>query len=282
MKRCRIIPLIPGREMIVKAEDSYGNPHAIGDLHDAALGLLRPHDQPVEQRKYITHADIRVKCHNCKTCAEKYDQTDKGSLDNLQPLGRLRCVLILYDKIRFSDIDHLQTRALFLQKLNDEGNTIVLITSNLGARFLAGQSAPLGFAAGSEAVFEKQAAQAVEEAKKWFRPELVGRLDELIVFRPLSDESMSAIAEKMLCRLEVRAARSGYQLRHTPQVGAVLAARARSAYGARELRRQVDRAVEQALADQIAAGTACTGQHWTADCTAEGTIVLRQDETATL
>ena len=80
----------------------------------------------------------------------------------------------------------------------------------------------------------------------------------------------------------VRAARSGYQLRHTPQVGAVLAARARSAYGARELRRQVDRAVEQALADQIAAGTACTGQHWTADCTAEGTIVLRQDETATL
>lgn len=99
----------------------------------------------------------------------------------------------------------------------------------------------------------------MEEAKKWFRPELVGRLDELIVFRPLSDESMSAIAEKMLCRLEVRAARSGYQLRHTPQVGAVLAARARSAYGARELRRQVDRAVEQALADQIAAGTACTG-----------------------
>ena len=164
----------------------------------------------------------------------------------------------------------------------DFRNTIVLITSNLGARFLAGQSAPLGFAAGSEAVFEKQAAQAVEEAKKWFRPELVGRLDELIVFRPLSDESMSAIAEKMLCRLEVRAARSGYQLRHTPQVGAVLAARARSAYGARELRRQVDRAVEQALADQIAAGTACTGQHWTADCTAEGTIVLRQDETATL
>ena len=49
-------------------------------------------------------------------------------------------------------------------------NTIVLLTSNLGARFLAGQSTPLGFAAGSEAVFEKQSAQAIEEAKKWFRP----------------------------------------------------------------------------------------------------------------
>ena len=81
---------------------------------------------------------------------------------------------------------------------------------------------------------------------------------------------------------EQRAARRGYRLRHTPQVGAALAARARSAYGARELRRQVDRAVEQALANRIAAGTACVGQHWTADCAADGSIVLREDETVTL
>ena len=90
------------------------------------------------------------------------------------------------------------------------------------------------------------------------------------------------LAEKMLCQLEQRAARSGYQLHHTPRVGQALAAKARSAYGARELRRAVDRAVEQALADQIASGTACVGQHWTADCSADGAIVLREDETATL
>ena len=80
----------------------------------------------------------------------------------------------------------------------------------------------------------------------------------------------------------IRDSRSGYRLRHTPQVGAALAARAQSAYGARELRRQVDRAVEQALANRIAAGTACVGQHWTADCAADGSIVLREDETITL
>ena len=160
----------------------------------------------------------------------------------------------------------------------DFRNTIILLTSNLGARFLAGQSAPLGFAAGSEAVFEKQSAQAIEEAKKWFRPELVGRLDELIVFRPLAEDSLCAIAEKLLGQLEARAARNGYQLTHTPRVGAVLAARARSPYGARELRRQVDRAVEQALANQIASGTAHTGQHWTADCTVDGAIVLEEGE----
>ena len=161
----------------------------------------------------------------------------------------------------------------------DFRNTIVLLTSNLGARFLAGQSAPLGFAAGSEVLFEKQSAQAIEEAKKWFRPELVGRLDELIVFRPLADESLCAIAEKLLGQLEERAAHNGYQLTHTPRVGPALAARARSPYGARELRRQVDRAVEQALADQIAAGAAHTGQHWTADCTGDGSVVLEESET---
>ena len=199
--------------------------------------------------------------------------------------------VVLFDEIEKAhpDIQNILLQILEDGELTDAmgrkadfRNTIVLLTSNLGARFLAGQAAPLGFAAGAEALFEKQAAQAVEEAKKWFRPELVGRLDELIVFRPLSEETLCTIAENFLCRLEARAARSGYRLSHTPRVGAALAARAQSAYGARELRRQVDRAVEQALADQIAAGTACTGQHWTADCSADGSIVLREDETAVL
>ena len=108
----------------------------------------------------------------------------------------------------------------------DFRNTIVLLTSNLGARFLAGQSAPLGFGAGSEAAFEKQSEAAVAEAKKWFRPELVGRLDELIVFRPLEEQSLCSIAEKLLGQLEERAARSGYQLTHTARVGPALAAKA--------------------------------------------------------
>ena len=201
-----------------------------------------------------------------------------------------------YSVVLFDEIEkaHPDIQNILLQVLEDgqltDGmgrkadfrNTIILLTSNLGARCLAGQNAPLGFAAGAEALFEKQSAQAVEEAKKWFRPELVGRLDEMIVFRPLADDSLCAIAERLLCQLEQRAARSGYVLHHTARVGPALAAKARSAYGARELRRQVDRAVEQALADQIAAGAACVGQHWTADCTAEGGIVLHEDEPVTL
>ena len=195
--------------------------------------------------------------------------------------------VVLFDEIEKAhpDIQNVLLQILEDGQLTDSmgrkadfRNTIVLLTSNLGARFLAGQNAPLGFAAGAEAALEKQSAQAIAEAKKWFRPELVGRLDELIVFRPLEDDSLCTIAEKMLCQLEARATRSGYQLTHTPRVGPALAAKARSPYGARELRRQVDRAVEQAMANQIASGAAHPGQHWTADCTADGSVTLSETD----
>ena len=199
-----------------------------------------------------------------------------------------------YSVVLFDEIEkaHPDIQNVLLQMLEDGQltdsmgrkadfrNTIVLLTSNLGARFLAGQSAPLGFGAGSEAAFEKQSEAAVAEAKKWFRPELVGRLDELIVFRPLEEQSLCSIAEKLLGQLEERAARSGYQLTHTARVGPALAAKAHSPYGARELRRQVDRAVEQAFADQIASGSVSLGQRWTADCTEDGTIVVQETQTA--
>lgn len=196
-----------------------------------------------------------------------------------------------YSVVLFDEIEkaHPEIQTLLLQLLEegqltdamgrkaDFRNTIVLLTANLGARFLAGQSAPLGFAASEETAFDRQAAQAVEEAKRWLRPELVGRLDEMIVFRPLGEQSLCAIAERLLDQLEQRAAHSGLTLHHTDRVGPALAARARSAYGARELRRQVDRAVEQALADRIAAGDAPDGGRWLVDCTENGEITLQEE-----
>ncbi len=195
--------------------------------------------------------------------------------------------VVLFDEIEKAhpDIQNILLQILEDGQLTDSmgrkadfRNSIVLLTSNLGARYLAGQSAPLGFGMGEEAAFEKQSEQAVAEAKKWFRPELVGRLDEIIVFRPLSTENLSFIAEKLLCQLEARAAKNGYTLTHTSRVGPALAAKANSPYGARELRRQVDRAVEQAFANEIASGMAHAGQHWQADCTADGQVTLTENE----
>ena len=161
----------------------------------------------------------------------------------------------------------------------DFTNTIVLITSNLGARFLSGQTGPVGFGAGPEATLARQKEQALEEARRFFRPELLGRMDETVVFEPLGARSLEAIADRLLCQLEERAGRSGYTLHHTPQVAQVLAGQAKPGYGARELRRQVSRAVEQALADRIAAGQAAPGASFTAQVGESG-IELRADHPA--
>ena len=193
-----------------------------------------------------------------------------------------------YSVVLFDEIEkaHPDIQNILLQILEDgvltdaQGrkanfkNTILLLTSNLGARHLAGQGGPMGFAAGSEALWEKQMQLAREEAKTFFRPELLGRLDEIIVFHPLNEENLCRIAEQMLLGLEGRAAAGGYHLTHTERLPQLLAGRARSAYGARELRHEVDRAVEQALADRIASGDIHAGESYTADCTEQGDVTL--------
>ncbi len=199
-----------------------------------------------------------------------------------------------YSVVLFDEIEkaHPDIQNILLQILEDGvvtdsmgrkadfSNTILLLTSNLGARHLSGQSGPLGFAAGSEALWEKQVQLARQEAKAFFRPELLGRLDEVIVFHPLTEENLCGIAETMLAGLEKRAERGGYSLRHTGRVARALAGKAKSPYGARELRHTVDRAVEQALADRIASGDAAPGASFTADVAADGTVSLQSDSPA--
>ena len=161
----------------------------------------------------------------------------------------------------------------------DFSNTIILLTSNLGARCLSGQTSPLGFGAAA-AETRRRGQQAIQEAKEFFRPELMGRLDETVLFDPLGPEQLAGIADRPLVELEQRAARQGYTLHHTPAAAKVLAGDKVPPYGARELRRTVSRAVEQALADRIAAGTAHPGTVYTADVDADGHIILTEDTLA--
>ena len=126
----------------------------------------------------------------------------------------------------------------------------------------------------------KTVEQALQEAKKYFRPELMGRLDDVVLFDPLGPAQLAAIADRLLCELEERAARQGYTLRHTPAAAAALAGDTVPAYGARELRRKVSRAVEQALADRIAAGTARPGVLFVADAAPDGHITLTMGDVA--
>ena len=193
--------------------------------------------------------------------------------------------VVLFDEIEkaHSDIQNLLLQILEDGILTDAqgrradfSNTIILLTSNLGARCLAGQTAPMGFgAAGAEK--DRCGQQAIREAREFFRPELMGRLDETVLFDPLGPEQLAGIADRLLCDLEERAAGQGYTLRHTAAAAKALAGDKVPPYGARELRRTVSRAVEQALADRIADGTAQPGTVYTADADANGHIILTQD-----
>ena len=196
--------------------------------------------------------------------------------------------VVLFDEIEkaHSDIQNLLLQILEDGNLTDSqgrradfSNTIILLTSNLGARCLSGQTSPLGFGAAA-AETRRRGQQAIQEAKEFFRPELMGRLDETVLFAPLGPEQLAGIADRLLVELEQRAARQGYTLHHTPAAAKVLAGDKVPPYGARELRRTVSRAVEQALADRIAAGTAHPGTVYTADVDADGHIILTEDTLA--
>ena len=196
--------------------------------------------------------------------------------------------VVLFDEIEkaHSDIQNLLLQILEDGNLTDSqgrradfSNTIILLTSNLGARCLSGQMSPLGFGAAA-AETRRRGQQAIQEAKEFFRPELMGRLDETVLFDPLGPEQLAGIADRLLVELEQRAARQGYTLHHTPAAARVLAGDKVPPYGARELRRTVSRAVEQALADRIAAGTAHLGTVYTADVDADGHIILTEDTLA--
>ena len=196
--------------------------------------------------------------------------------------------VVLFDEIEkaHSDIQNLLLQILEDGNLTDSqgrradfSNTIILLTSNLGARCLSGQTSPLGFGAAA-AETQRRGQQAIQEAKEFFRPELMGRLDETVLFAPLGPEQLAGIADRLLVELEQRAARQGYTLHHTPAAAKVLAGDKVPPYGARELRRTVSRAVEQALADRIAAGTAHPGTVYTADVDADGHIILTEDTLA--
>ena len=196
--------------------------------------------------------------------------------------------VVLFDEIEkaHSDIQNLLLQILEDGNLTDSqgrradfSNTIILLTSNLGARCLSGQTSPLGFGAAA-AETRRRGQQAIQEAKEFFRPELMGRLDETVLFDPLGPEQLAGIADRLLVELEQRAARQGYTLHHTPAAAKVLAGDKVPPYGARELRRTVSRAVEQALADRIAAGTAHPGTVYTTDVDADGHIILTEDTMA--
>lgn len=129
----------------------------------------------------------------------------------------------------------------------DFTNTIVLLTSNLGAQAMTKANA-FGFGTQERRAFARS--DAVAAARQSLRPELIGRLDEVVVFEPLEQQSLERVARRFLDALTQRAASSGLTVTCTPEA-IQLAARSGSqgVYGAREVRRAVFGPAASALAD---------------------------------
>ncbi|MBR5523790.1 MAG: ATP-dependent Clp protease ATP-binding subunit [Clostridia bacterium] len=137
----------------------------------------------------------------------------------------------------------------------DFRHTLIIMTSNVGARRLAGEGR-VGFA---DRVAPESAAtlraEAMGELKKLFRPEFLNRVDEVVVFRPLDTAQVTRIAKKMLDGLCARVERLGYACHVDEQVADLLAQEGFDpVYGARPLRRAVQSRVEDPLAERLLTG----------------------------
>ena len=180
------------------------------------------------------------------------------------------CV-ILFDEIEKAhpDVFNIMLQILDDGRLTDAKgrhvnfkNTIIIMTSNVGASMITTTS-KLGFSTAedeSKDKYEKLKETVSEEMKKAFRPEFLNRIDETIVFSHLSQEEIRQIVDLMLKDLFKRLAERELTIEVTDEVKDHLAKNGYSeAYGARPLRRLIQRKVEDMLAEEILSGKYSAG-----------------------
>ena len=137
-------------------------------------------------------------------------------------------------------------------------NTIIVMTSNIGAREITGKSS-LGFARKDESEEERREenirSRVMEAVKMTFRPEFINRLDEVIVFHPLKQEDVRRIADLQIAKLTERMEKQGIALRVDESAVELLAEKGYDpAFGARPLKRTIQSMLQNAVADSILDG----------------------------
>lgn len=140
----------------------------------------------------------------------------------------------------------------------DFRNTVIIMTSNLGANRITEQKKSLGFSAGEDSAdrdYEQIKTEVMSEVKQAFRPEFLNRVDELIVFHRLDTDNIRAIAEKMLETLKKRLADNKIDAEFTEEAIAKIAAEGFDpVYGARPIRRVIQTGVEDMIAERMLEG----------------------------
>ena len=152
-------------------------------------------------------------------------------------------------------------------RMVDFKNTVIVMTSNIGARSLTAMGSKLGFSAeerdsdpDAEKKFETAREQVMAELRQTFRPEFLNRIDDIIVFRPLTEEDIREVARRMLKTVSARMETMGIHLDASDEAVAELAKEGFDPkYGARPLRRAIQSKVEDAVAEKMLDGTLKAG-----------------------
>ena len=137
-------------------------------------------------------------------------------------------------------------------------NTVIIMTSNVGARFITEKKAAFGFtdsgSSGSDE--ERTKSEVLAELRRTFKPEFLNRVDDIIVFNKLTNDDIYCIAERMLETLKSRLETMGISISFDKTaVSAVSAAGFDEVYGARPLRRAIQTHIEDKLSELILDGT---------------------------
>jgi ATP-dependent Clp protease ATP-binding subunit ClpC len=139
-------------------------------------------------------------------------------------------------------------------------NAIFIMTSNIGARFIQ-KRASLGFQSGTDASREKMEEQVMSTVKQTFAPEFINRLDEIVIFDELTDEDLLQIVDLQIGKLNEILERRALQMRLTDEAKNWLIVKTCGdrKYGARPLKRALQKYVEDELSEALIQGTLTDG-----------------------
>ena len=175
--------------------------------------------------------------------------------------------VILFDEVEkaSSDFFNLLLQVLDEGRLTDSKgrtvdfrNTVIIMTSNLGASHLKPSGPVMGFSTGGDSAKDREASFAVAkkeimaDVKRFFRPEFLNRIDKIIVFKPLEQKDLRQIVDILLKDLTKRLGEKGVALDWTTAADDVLVEEGTDfAYGARPLKRAIQKLVEDPIAEML-------------------------------
>lgn len=189
--------------------------------------------------------------------------------------------VVLFDEVEKAHADLFNSLLQILEdgrltdsqgRVVDFKNTVIIMTTNLGSRDMA-RKVPVGFQGGGdpEGDYERMQARVMEDLKEHFRPEFLNRVDDIIVFPQLSETEILQIVDLFVGRLAKRLAEQDMSIELTNDAKILMATKGYDpSMGARPLRREMQRNIEDILSEKILFGEINAGDKITVDAEGEG------------